>query len=433
MHQLARLEEVNDVYFPLITNESRYIVLIGGAGSGKSVFAAQKIISRVLKERHRYLVVRKVSDTLKDSVFKLITDMLNDIGILSRCDVNKTEKTILFPNGSEILMKGLDDPEKIKSIAGITGIWIEEATELLEGDFDQLDLRLRGETVSYKQILLTFNPIDERHWLKNRFFDNRPENCDVLHTTYKDNFFIDDEYREILELKATVNPNFYRIYMLGEWGKPEVKSPFMYNFDSAKHVSELVLKDIPIRFSLDFNFDPFVCLALQIWTDSKGHHIHFIREHALHNRGVKEMIELLKGTYTPQQLANCFFTGDATQRKSSVEQTIKSGQNIHAWRQLDEAFNLGKRLQTPRANPNVKESRNFCNTVLSLHPDLKISADMKGTINELLFTEADEEGNVMKKDRSKMDQRFDYGDAFRYALHTWVGDFVENIRKYLMK
>lgn len=413
-------------------NDSRYLVLIGGAGSGKSVFAAQKLIFRALKEKHRLLVVRKVSDTLKDSVFKLITAMLSEMGILSRCEVNKTEKTILFPNGSEILMKGLDDPEKIKSIAGITGIWVEEATEMLEGDFDQLDLRLRGDTVSYKQIILSFNPIDERHWLKKRFFDERPANCTALHTTYQDNLFIDDEYREILDLKARVNPNFYRIYMLGEWGKPDVQSPFMYNFED-RHIGETIIRDIPLRFSLDFNFDPFVCLVLQIWRDQDGHHVHFIREHELRNKGVTEMIELLKGTYTPQQLSQALFTGDATQRKSSVEQTIRSGQNIHAWRQIDEAFRLGKRLQTPRANPIVKESRNFCNTVYSLHPDIRFNPSMKNTVNELLFTEADEEGNILKKDRNKMEQRADYLDASRYALHTWLGDFVENLKFYLRK
>lgn len=426
-------EIINDIYYPLLWNYSRYLVLIGGAGSGKSVFAAQKVITRCLTEKHRFLIIRKVSDTLKDSVFKLITGKLGESGILPLCDVNKTEKTILFPNGSEIIMKGLDDPEKIKSIAGITGIWIEEATELQEGDFDQLDLRLRGETETYKQIIFTFNPIDERHWLKKRFFDVQQENCTTLHSTYEDNDFIDAEYKEILDQKSKVSPNFYRVYKLGQWGKPDVISPFMYNFED-RHVGETVIySNIPLRFTLDFNFNPFVCLMFQLWKDKDGHHVHFHREHTLVNKGVKEMIELLRGTYTPAQLANALFTGDATQRKSSVEQTIRGNENIHAWKQIDEAFRLGKRLHTPRANPNVKGSRNFCNTILSLHPDVIFNESMKNTINEMRFTEADEEGNILKKDRNKLEQRADYLDAGRYGLHTWMPDFVENINFYCKK
>jgi len=430
---LEKTELINEIYYPLLFNESRYLVLIGGAGSGKSVFAAQKVIARCLEEKHRFLIIRKVSDTLKDSVFKLITGMLGNMEILSLCDVNKTEKTIHFPNGSEIIMKGLDDPEKIKSIAGITGVWIEEATELQEGDFDQLDLRLRGDTISYKQIIFTFNPIDERHWLKKRFFDIEQPNCTTLHSTYEDNVFIDAEYKEILDQKSKVSPNFYRVYKLGQWGKPDVVSPFMYNFDD-RHVGQTkVIENIPLRFTLDFNFNPFVCLMLQVWKDDKGHHVHFHREHALENKGVKEMIELLKGTYTPNQLANALFTGDATQRKASVDQTIRGNENIHAWKQIDEAFKLGKRLHTPRSNPNVKASRNFCNTIYSLHPDVVFNEGMKNTINELRFTEADEEGNILKKDRNKLEQRADYLDASRYGLHTWLNDFVENTKFYTRK
>lgn len=73
--------------------------------------------------------------------------------------VNRTDMRINFPNGSEILFSGLDDVEKLKSIYAITGIWIEEASELDEGDLNQLDIRLRGETRFYKQIILSFNPI----------------------------------------------------------------------------------------------------------------------------------------------------------------------------------------------------------------------------------------------------------------------------------
>ena len=79
--------------------------------------------------------------------------------------------TITHLNGSQIIFAGLDDVEKLKSIDNITMMWIEEASEINQADFHQLDLRLRGATKYYKQIIFTFNPVDINHWLKKRFFD----------------------------------------------------------------------------------------------------------------------------------------------------------------------------------------------------------------------------------------------------------------------
>jgi len=133
-------------------------------------------------------------------------------------DVNLTDKTITYKkNGSQIMFSGLDDVEKLKSIEGVTGIWCEEATELTQEDFEQLDLRLRGKTKYIKQIILTFNPISEQHWIKRVFFDDPIDGVFTLHTTYLDNAFIDDEYKMVMENKKKTNPRYYNIYALGNW------------------------------------------------------------------------------------------------------------------------------------------------------------------------------------------------------------------------
>lgn len=118
-------------------------VYYGGAGSGKSYGAAQKVLLKAMNARRKVLVIRKVGTTLRDSIFQLFLDLLADAGISSACDVNKTDMRITLPNGSMFIFKGLDDREKIKSITGITDIVVEEATEITEDDFTQLRLRLR--------------------------------------------------------------------------------------------------------------------------------------------------------------------------------------------------------------------------------------------------------------------------------------------------
>lgn len=211
---------INNCYRDLLYDDNRYMILYGGAGSGKSFFAAQKLIYRMLSEEgHKFLVVRKVANTLKQSTFSLLRGVISDWGLTHLFDVNKTDMTITCnANGNQIIHAGLDDVEKMKSIHGITGIWIEEASEVEQQDFQQLDLRLRGYTQNYKQVIISFNPISALHWLKAVFFDKGRPNSIVKHTTYLDNEFIDDSYKGVLEGMREDDPYYYQVYALGMWG-----------------------------------------------------------------------------------------------------------------------------------------------------------------------------------------------------------------------
>ncbi len=198
-------------------------MLYGGAGSGKSYVAAQKILLRTISETpHKFLVVRKVARTLRESVFALLKELIHKLGLSDEFKINETKMSFeYFPNGNQIILSGVDDPEKIKSIAGITGIWIEEATELTDKDFDQVDLRMRGPTKHYKQLIVTFNPVSAHHWIKRKLFDKAPDGTFHLKTTYLDNPFIDPEYRQVMERLKKDNYDYYKIYALGEWGSLE--------------------------------------------------------------------------------------------------------------------------------------------------------------------------------------------------------------------
>lgn len=217
---LTHLPDItNDIYIPLYTNKNRYLVLMGGGGSGKSHFTAQKIIYRILTEKkHRILVCRKVANTLRNSVFDLLRGTIADWGMSELFKINKSDMKITCINGNEVLFAGLDDVEKLKSIYNITSIWIEEASEIDPTDFRQLDIRLRGETLNYKQIILSFNPVSVTHWLKSEFFDTKKEDSFTLHTTYKHNKFLDKEAIKVLEGFKDIDPYYYAVYCLGEWG-----------------------------------------------------------------------------------------------------------------------------------------------------------------------------------------------------------------------
>jgi len=209
----------NDIYYTAYEDNERYLIFYGGAGSGKSRFVGQKLLYRMLNEtNHRILVVRKVATTLRKSVFQLMVDYIYKYGLQEFFKIRTGDLVIECANGNQMYFLGLDDVEKLKSIEGVTAIWMEEASEITEDDFTQLNLRLRGETEYYKQIIISFNPISQHHWLKKRFFDYTAPDIKIYHTTYKDNEFIDDIYIKMLhELRAT-NPRYYEIYALGKWG-----------------------------------------------------------------------------------------------------------------------------------------------------------------------------------------------------------------------
>lgn len=269
------VKEKSPKFVPAFTDQSRYQILWGGAGSGKSHIVARKIVYRLLKEsdcKHNFLVIRKVDRTIKRSVFTLIRNIISRWGLSEEFDVNLTDKTITYKkNGSQIMFSGLDDVEKLKSIEGVTGIWCEEATELTQEDFEQLDLRLRGETKYVKQIILTFNPISEQHWIKRVFFDDPIDGVFTLHTTYLDNAFIDDEYKMVMENKKKTNPRYYNIYALGNWGTAE---GLVFNNATARLIKESEVKWLDCVQGLDFGYTNDPSAFNQTYIDIKNKKIY---------------------------------------------------------------------------------------------------------------------------------------------------------------
>jgi phage terminase large subunit len=226
--------DINKAYIKFIKSEARTCVLMGGAGSGKSFASAQKIIMRIVStEGVNVLVIRKVAKTLRNSVHEQLRKIIEMEGLTEDFLITTTPLEITCNrNGNKIIFIGLDDPEKIKSIANITHIWVEEATELNKEDFDQIKLRVRGITSSYKQIVLTFNPISSLHWLKKEFFDKVNDDTLVLTTTYRDNKFLTKDDRKTIEDLKYTNPMAYDVYANAQWGV--ITEALIYNNWSVK-------------------------------------------------------------------------------------------------------------------------------------------------------------------------------------------------------
>lgn len=214
---------------------------------------------------------------------------------------------------------------------------------------------------------------------------------------------------------------------MGEWGKEDVERRYCQNFNREKHVSELAVfnPNIPVIFSLDFNVEPFVCLCSHIWTDNKGMHFHAFKELVIEKNGdVSGMCDLIENTFGLKVVSSALFTGDAMQRKREITQR----NNIDAWRMIDARFRLGSRLRVPRSNPNVSENRHLINAIQAFHPDHIVNPQCKGLIYDFQFVEATPEGDIIKKDRNKQNQRSDYLDAYRYLCNTFLFDFFERYR-----
>jgi len=238
--------KINSVYLPLLNCRARNIILVGGGGSGKSFAVAQLLHDRSFRvPKTRYVLIRKHLKHIRQSQFQELKLQISLNNTQEYFSINETEMRIRnVLTGFEFISFGLDDREKIKSIAEVAGAWIEEATELDEIDDDQIDIRIRTSNAEYLQVIRSFNPIRKNHWLKSKYF---PDNLSlplgqivtvnnsvtvedreicydnvILRTNYKHNKFLDASALAILEKFKQYNPEYYKVYALAEWGDLEL-------------------------------------------------------------------------------------------------------------------------------------------------------------------------------------------------------------------
>jgi len=244
--------------------KGRYRVVKGSRASKKSKTTALWFITNMMKYPDaNTLVIRKTFRTLKDSCFTELKWAINRLCVQDFWKITESPLEMTYlPTGQKIYFRGLDDPLKVTSITVEVGnlcwMWIEEAYEIMkESDFDMLDESIRGEVPDglFKQITMTFNPWNEHHWIKKRFFDAAPDpDVLALTTNYMCNEWLDTADKKVFDTMKKNNPRRYRVAGLGDWGIVEGLvfenwEEKVFNLEEIKRIP-----GIKSAFGLDFGY-----------------------------------------------------------------------------------------------------------------------------------------------------------------------------------
>lgn len=420
----------NDSFYEIRKAKTRFVVIYGGSGSGKSVSVHQSELINQFDADYNTLLLRKYASDLLDSCYSLLQNIADRFSVTEHFKFVYSQLKRRVTNihtGYGFVLKGLDDTEKIKSIVGLKRVVIEEASQLDFKDFREVNRRVRG--IQGIQILMILNPIDENHWIKKNFVDPTGayhKDTTVLIYNYQANKFLtEDDIAELERLKL-VDINEYNIYVLGKWGVKDNKRAWLYNFEREKHiVPDLPFyPSFPVYLSFDFNNEPFTCVAAQM-SPSKGtsqSFLHIIKEFS-GNWKVEEMCQRIKATFP----ASLFYvTGDRSGqnedigRNQTLFQMIASLLGVHV-----------NQLNLNTTNLTYADSRLLCNSLFGAYPNIKISE--KGCPNLAVQCQnalVDEEAaaklnkpSVLKKDRQ--DHKNDEFDGMRYLFQTYFHKFAK--------
>lgn len=287
----------------------------GGASSGKSHGVIQKVVFKSLqawKYPRKVLFLRKVGSSVYDSIFEDVKQCLEAWGLLGACKVNNSAYRIELPNGAQFIFKGLDNPEKIKSIKGISDVVMEEASEFTLDDYTQLTLRLRDKKHPNKQIYLMFNPVSKVNWVYNAFFVKKPKNTVIYQTTYKDNRFLDEVTKENIEELADRNEAYYKIYALGEFATLD---KLVFPKYKKQLLNKEGLKQFPSYFGLDYGFinDPSAFIHIKI--DDENRRLYIVEEYVRKGLTNDKIAEAIKALGYSKEIIRA----DSAEKKSNQE------------------------------------------------------------------------------------------------------------------
>lgn len=408
------------VFWRLKEARKRFIICYGGAGSSKSYSMMQLSLMKILEGDGDGLVIRKYGTDIENSVYDGLRHIQDEWGLSSVfVNVYSNQKREMYceESGKRILFKGLDDPDKIKSIFGIKWIFIEEANQLDEEDFRELNRRARG--MQGVQIFMLFNPINPNNWIKKYFFDVDifRDKTIVIHSTFEDNPFLTEDDKDELRRLQFVNENDYNVYALGRWGSIRTGQEFYSAFKYSEHVSKRVfIPNVAIHISFDQNVVPYITMTIsQIYRKDEMWIISMLEEICLSNprNSTEELCREFLNRYEKKLGGGLFYYGDASGRNRDTRGRENDYDIVERvlGRYLHSSSN-----RVPSSNPPVIKRREFINRLLAnqFPIRLRVDPDCKNMISDFELVKEDADGRKFKskkKDRTT-------GITFEEVGHT---------------
>lgn len=434
----------------------RFIILFGGSSSGKTYSVAQMVLIFTLWEGTNTLVMRKVGASIKDSIYQDFVTAASQLGISKMFKFQDGIKTIkCLTNGARIVFKGLDDSEKIKGLSSFKRVVMDEWSEFDEEDFKQIRLRLRG--MEGQQIICTFNPIKETHWIKKKLFDtqkwhdvpmeikiagsaipseltavksirmNEPREImhkrtgEIIHhdpdtvviqTTYLNNFWVvgspdgtygyyDEQCIATFEFDRLNDPDYYNVYALGEWGVIRTGSEFFGSFNRGKHSKEVSYNSsLPVHICVDSNVLPYItCTYWQVDIGAKTTIYQFDETLASSpNNTVRKSAKLVAKRLRELAPDKIFIHGDASTRASNnIDDEKRSFLDLFIDTLHKEGIEVEDKVSTK--NPSVPMSGEFINAIFDeIMPgyEIVIGENCNTSIEDYMSVQKDVNGAILK-------------------------------------
>lgn len=404
-------------------------LLIGSYGSSKSHSIVQKIVIKLYEEKRKACVVRDVYDTHKESTFDLIKQVLDDAGLLAEEGVRKHKTKVCwktsplefrFPNGSRIIFKGMDNTEKIKSLNGVSIVWIEECSEINEAKFLELLGRVRTPGISM-HFILSCNPVGKFNWVYQHFFSTTKEDGTIEtilkdeilyqrktvvkngvyyhHSTCDDNMFLPREYILRLDEMKKYDKALWLVARLGRFGVAGLRVLPQFEIMDASLVNQAVvgIEAKWHRIGMDFGFEKSYNAVIKMAVDDQKKWLYIYKEYYKNqmtdDRTAKDLVIWDPG------IKNELIKADCAEPKA-IRFYQQEGFKMRACKKLADKKTEGSRIA------NTKKIKRFRRIICS--------SDCKNTINELRDL-------TYKK---KPDGELDYGH-FNIDPHTfsaiWYG------------
>ncbi len=382
---------VNDHFEDFIFNwDYKDYFLVGGYGSSKSYHVAAKILLKLQQEKRKCLVVREVYDTIRDSCYSLFEDIVVAMGLEDKIKFKSSPMKILFPNGSQIIFKGLDKPAKLKSINGVSIVWLEECSECKYAAFKELRGRLRHLTDT-NHIICSTNPVEKANWTYSHYFideenDNMVLNDDELyekrviitnntyyhHSTCDDNYYLPQDYIEELEKMKTYDIDLYRVARLGRYGVNGTRVLPQFQVMPDEWIQEQVggISSRWYRYGMDFGFETSYNALISMAIDDENKDLYIFNQY-YKNKMTDDKTVIEIADYKDKLI-----TADCAEPK-----TIKYYQQQGFRMRKCKKF-AGSRLQNTK---KVKRFRNIycsdaCKDVVKELKNLTYATDTKGNI-----------------------------------------------------